>query len=175
MPFSQQPTRPLPPAFQRFADGGGVADVVDPAVRSRMMSGIRGKNTRPELLIRRALFAAGYRFRLHRRDLPGAPDIVLPGRKVAIFGHGCFWHMHTGCKYARLPSTRTDFWREKLEGNRARDKRNIADLLASGWRVLVVWECATRGPLALASLSQSLLLWIESTEPAGVISAAQPP
>lgn len=152
-----------------------MADVVEPAVRSRMMSGIRGKNTKPEMLIRRALFAAGYRFRLHRRDLPGAPDVVLPGRKVAIFGHGCFWHAHTGCKNARQPSTRPEFWRDKLEGNVARDRRNIEDLLAGGWRVLTVWECATRNPVALAGLSESLSRWIESAEPTGEISAVRPP
>ena len=118
------------------------------------MSGIRGKNTKPELLARRALFAAGYRFRLHRRDLPGAPDIVLPGRKVAVFAHGCFWHMHVGCKNAKLPSTRTEFWRGKLEGNVARDRRAIEALLADGWRVLTVWECATRDAICLAALPE---------------------
>jgi len=139
-----------------------------------MMSGIRGKNTKPELLARRALFAAGYRFRLHRRDLPGAPDIVLPGRKVAVFAHGCFWHMHVGCKNAKLPSTRTEFWRGKLEGNVARDRRAIEALLADGWRVLTVWECATRDAKSLASLSEVLSSWIEGSERSGEISAAQP-
>ena len=138
------------------------------------MSGIRGKNTKPEMLARRALFAAGYRFRLHRRDLPGAPDIVLPGRKVAIFAHGCFWHMHAGCKNAKLPSTRREFWRAKLEGNVARDQRAIEALHVDGWRVLTVWECATRAPDALARLVESLSLWIEGSEPTGEISAARP-
>ncbi len=138
------------------------------------MSGIRGKNTKPEMIVRRALFAAGYRFRLHRRDLPGAPDIVLPGRRVAIFAHGCFWHMHSGCKNAKVPSTRPEFWRNKLLGNVARDKRAIDALLANGWRVLTVWECATRDQKMLDQLSESLAQWIEGQEQRGVIKASRP-
>ena len=138
------------------------------------MSGIRGKNTKPEMLTRRALFAAGYRFRLHRRDLPGAPDIVLPGRRVAIFVHGCFWHMHEGCKNAKLPSTRSEFWRGKLEGNVERDQRAMGTLLSNGWRVLTVWECATRDPTALAGLSESLSKWIEGSQQTGAISGGRP-
>lgn len=151
-----------------------MADVVGPVVRSRMMSGIRGKHTKPEMLVRRALVAAGYRFRLHRRDLPGAPDVVLPRRKVAIFAHGCFWHMHAGCRNAKLPSTRPDFWRDKLECNVARDERAIDELRAEGWRVLIVWECATRDADTLAHLSGELTNWIESDEPTGEISGATP-
>ena len=137
------------------------------------MSGIRGKNTKPELLTRRALFAAGYRFRLHRRDLPGAPDIVMPGRKVAILVHGCFWHLHAGCKNAKLPSTRPEFWLGKLEGNVARDQRAVQALLLNDWRVLTVWECATRDPLSLTVLSDALSNWIEGSERTGAISAAR--
>lgn len=137
-----------------------MADVVDRETRKRMMSGIRGKDTRPEMLVRRALFAAGFRFRLHRADLPGSPDIVLPGRRVAIFVHGCFWHMHQGCRLARLPATRPEFWRDKLEGNVARDRWAVEALAADGWRVLVVWECATRGKGALGSLGEVLAEWI---------------
>ncbi len=139
------------------------------------MSGIQGKNTKPEVLARRALHAAGYRFRVHRRDLPGTPDIVLPGRKVAIFAHGCFWHMHSGCKNAKLPSTRREFWRVKLEGNVSRDQRAIEALLADGWRVLIVWECVTRDPQSLACLSKLLSNWIRGSERAGMISAAPTP
>ena len=135
------------------------------------MSGIRGKNTKPELLTRRALFAAGYRFRLHRRELPGAPDIVMPGRKVAIFVHGCFWHLHAGCKNAKLPSSRPEFWLGKLEGNVARDQRTVQALLLNDWRVLTVWECATRDSLSLSSLSSALSNWIEGSERTGAISA----
>lgn len=138
------------------------------------MSGIRGKNTKPEMLVRRALFAAGYRFRLHRKDLPGAPDIALPGRKIAIFAHGCFWHMHAGCKNAKLPSTRPEFWRDKLQGNVSRDQRAIAALVKDGWRVLTVWECATRNPLVLEGLSTYLAHWIEGLERTGEISAPLP-
>jgi DNA mismatch endonuclease, patch repair protein len=139
-----------------------------------MMSGIRGKNTKPEMVVRRALFAAGYRYRLHRRDLPGAPDIVLPGRKVAVFVHGCFWHIHVGCKNAKLPATRQEFWRDKLEGNVSRDRRAIDSLLADRWRVLTVWECATRDAKSLEALSVDLASWIEGPELYGEISAARP-
>lgn len=138
------------------------------------MSGIRGKNTKPEVVVRRALFAAGYRFRLHRRDLPGAPDVVLPSRKIAIFAHGCFWHMHEGCKNAKLPSTRPEFWRNKLAGNVERDRKAIEALRSDGWRVLVVWECATRQPAASATMPKSLSQWIESGDAIGYISGAQP-
>jgi DNA mismatch endonuclease (patch repair protein) len=137
-----------------------LTDVVDASTRSRMMSGIRGKDTRPEMLVRKALFAAGFRFRLHRADLPGAPDIVLPGRRVAIFVHGCFWHMHAGCRFSKLPATRPAFWKAKLEGNVARDKRAVEMLADSGWRILVVWECATRGKGTLGPLSEALTEWI---------------
>ncbi|NQD96755.1 DNA mismatch endonuclease Vsr, partial [Pseudomonas sp. CrR25] len=100
-----------------------MTDVVDTLTRSRMMSGIRGKNTKPEMLVRRALFKAGFRFRLHSKKLPGSPDVILPKRRVAIFVHGCFWHMHQGCTNARIPSTRTEFWRGKLKANVDRDRR----------------------------------------------------
>ncbi|WKB50759.1 very short patch repair endonuclease [Eleftheria terrae] len=139
-----------------------------------MMSGIRGKNTKPEILLRKALFAAGYRFRLHRRDLPGAPDIVLPGRRVAVFVHGCFWHRHAGCKNAKLPSSREEFWRTKLEGNVERDRRAVNALRSEGWRVLVCWECATRDASAVAAMPKTLRRWIESGEALGEISAGKP-
>lgn len=151
-----------------------MADVVAPATRSRMMAGIGGMDTQPEMVVRKALFAAGYRFRLHRRDLPGAPDVVLPGRKVAIFAHGCFWHMHAGCKNSKLPSTRPDFWRAKLHGNVARDQRAVESLRSQGWRVLVAWECATRDPATVAAMPETLAAWIEGAAPFGEISAARP-
>ncbi|SCC93539.1 DNA mismatch endonuclease of very short patch repair [Thiomonas sp. X19] len=135
-----------------------------------MMSGIRGKDTKPEILVRKALFAAGYRFRLHRRDLPGAPDIVMPGRKIAIFAHGCFWHSHEGCRYAKEPSTRPDFWKAKLQANVERDKRAMDRLGAMGWRVLCVWECATRSLNAALTLQQELRSWIEGDAASGEIS-----
>ena len=148
-----------------------MADVVRPETRSRMMSGIRGKNTKPEMLVRRALFAAGFRFRLHRRDLPGAPDVVLPGRRIAIFIHGCFWHMHKDCRLAKLPATRPDFWKAKLEGNVERDRRVVEALLAKNWRVLYVWECATKSRAADSTLPETLLAWIKGTVQFGEISA----
>lgn len=149
-----------------------MTDVVSPAKRSQMMSGIKGKNSQPELLVRRLLFAAGYRFRLHRRDLPGTPDIVMPAHKVAVFVHGCFWHLHHGCRYAKIPATRPDFWQAKLEANVDRDRRAIEKLQASGWRVLVVWECATRNVESVACLQESMSQWIKSSEPVGEIRAA---
>jgi len=146
-----------------------MADIVSPAVRSRMMSGIKGKNSAPEMKVRRLLFAAGFRFRLHRRDLPGTPDIAMPGRKIVIFVHGCFWHAHRGCKYAKTPSTRTDFWTAKLQANIDRDKRAFNKLASLGWRVLCIWECATRNSQALPSLAEQVVAWIESDEPFGQI------
>jgi DNA mismatch endonuclease (patch repair protein) len=139
-------------------------DVVTPHQRSRMMAGIRGKNTKPEMLVRRALFAKGLRFRLHRRDLPGAPDIVLPGRRVAIFVHGCFWHQHQGCKYVKMPDSNNLFWQDKLGGNLRRDRKNINQLLQNGWRVLVVWECFTRMKQDISKLGEELSQWIQGTE-----------
>lgn len=135
------------------------------------MSGIRGKNTKPELMVRRALTSKGYRYRLHRNDLPGAPDIVMPGRKIAIFVHGCFWHKHDGCRLAKMPSTRPEFWAEKLGANVARDKKAISSLKDQGWRVLLVWECSTKSLERFESLPDALAQWIEGAEPLGEISA----
>jgi len=120
-----------------------MADVVPPEVRSRMMSGIRGKNTQPEWIVRRALHARGYRYRLHLRNLPGCPDIVLPRHRAVVFVHGCFWHGHD-CSLFRWPKTRPEFWRAKIDRNRTNDEKHRAELLSMGWRVAVVWECALR-------------------------------
>ena len=111
------------------------------AARSRIMRAIKQKNTKPELAVRRLLHAMGFRFRLHRRDLPGRPDIVLPRRKTVIFVHGCFWHQHAGCRLANVPRTRTEYWLPKLARNQERDASAQALLEELGWRVLVVWEC----------------------------------
>lgn len=135
------------------------------------MSGIRGKNTKPELVVRKLLFAAGYRFRLHRKDLPGAPDIIMPGRSVAIFVHGCFWHLHQGCYFVKMPSTRPEFWKAKLEANVARDSRAVAKLSEQGWRVLIVWECSTRDTGALSRLQADMVAWIDGQGTAGEIGA----
>lgn len=152
-----------------------MSDVVSRETRSRMMSGIRGKDTKPELLVRKALFAAGFRFHLHRRDLPGVPDIVLPGKRVAIFVHGCFWHMHEGCRNAKLPSTRPDFWREKLRRNVERDRENVDALVGLGWRVLVVWECSTREKGAESALPFALASWIGAGGARGELSGGSKP
>ena len=150
-----------------------MTDVVSTQARSRMMSGIRGKDTRPEMIVRKALFAAGYRFRLHRKDLPGKPDVVLPGRQIAIFIHGCFWHMHDQCKYAKLPATRPTFWQTKLSGNVTRDQKAIEALLSAGWRVLTVWECATRDTSQADILKNTLTGWIDGNQAVGSISGVK--
>ena len=125
------------------------------------MSSIRGKNTKPELTLRKGLFALGYRYRLHAK-LPGKPDILLPKHRAAIFVHGCFWHRHHGCRYATTPKTRTAFWKDKFDTNCARDRRNQTALQALGWRVAVVWECEIRrDPEAAIGSVDS---WLQSNE-----------
>ena len=119
-------------------------DVVDSATRSRMMAGIRSKDTKPEMTVRRYLHSKGFRYRLHTRDLPGSPDLVLPKYRVAIFVHGCFWHRHLGCRYTTIPASNIEHWNEKFRVNIERDKRKQAALEAEGWRVIVVWECELR-------------------------------
>lgn len=109
-----------------------------------MMAGIRGRDTKPEMMIRRHLHAQGLRYRLFARDLPGRPDMVLPRWRIAIFAHGCFWHGHEGCSFFRLPKTRPEFWKTKIEANADRDRCAIAALREANWRVAVVWECALR-------------------------------
>lgn len=121
-----------------------MADVMSPAVRSALMSRIRGKNTTPEKAIRSMLWQEGFRFRLHVRALVGRPDIVLPKWKAVVLVHGCFWHAHTNCPLFRLPSTRTEFWKEKLASNQERDLRTVSGLTEASWRVAVIWECAIR-------------------------------
>lgn len=111
------------------------------------MSRILGKHTKPELLIRKGLHARGLRYRLHVKGVPGTPDIVFPKLKIAVFINGCFWHFHQ-CKFSKLPATRPDFWKGKLEGNRERDRRNSSALLAQGWRIINIWECSLRSKSA---------------------------
>ena len=120
-----------------------MTDTLTPAARAERMSRVRGRDTGPEMVVRRLLHGLGYRYRLHAKDLPGQPDVVFRRRRVAILVHGCFWHRHPdpACKLARLPKSRLDFWLPKLEGNRARDVANVEKLEALGWRVLIVWEC----------------------------------
>ena len=109
--------------------------------RSRNMSAIKSKNTKPEIKVRKVLHSMGYRFRLHRKDLPGSPDIVLPKYKTVIFVHGCFWHRHENCKYASTPKTRQEFWEAKFQENINRDKLNQENLSSKGWKIIIVWEC----------------------------------
>ncbi|WP_123495803.1 very short patch repair endonuclease [Pseudomonas frederiksbergensis] len=123
-------------------------DIVSKEVRSRMMAAIRGSNTSPEMKVRKLLHRHGFRYRLHSRKLPGRPDVVLPRYNVCIFIHGCFWHRHSGCRYATTPRTREEFWRLKFDQNVERDLRNKTELLQQGWRVFELWECGIRGPEA---------------------------
>jgi DNA mismatch endonuclease (patch repair protein) len=122
-----------------------MTDVLTPAQRRLNMSRIRGKDTKPELLLRRGLHARGFRFRLHCRNLPGCPDMVFPRFRSAVFVHGCFWHGHD-CPMFKLPATRTEFWAAKIAGNRERDVHVLESLSARGWRALIIWECTLRGP-----------------------------
>lgn len=121
-----------------------MADTMTPEQRHNCMAAIKGKDTKPELIVRKYLFSRGLRFRIQVRKLPGRPDIVLPKYRTVIFVNGCFWHGHEECRYYRLPKSNVDFWQEKIERNRARDARNEAELKALGWRVLRVWECDIR-------------------------------
>lgn len=121
----------------------GMADIVSKETRSRMMSSVRAENTRLELEVRRRLFALGFRYRLHGRDLPGTPDMVFPKHRAVLFVHGCFWHYH-GCHLSALPSTRRSWWKEKLERSRTRDSEAVSKLRDLGWRILVIWECSFR-------------------------------
>lgn len=129
-----------------------MADVFDRSKRSAVMAAIRGRDTKPELIVRRYLHALGYRFRLHGTKLPGRPDIVLPRLKTVVFVHGCFWHRHSSCRFALMPRSNVKFWTEKLEGNVKRDARNSGRLRRLGWHVLVIWECQLneRGLVRLA-------------------------
>lgn len=122
-----------------------------------MMGAIRGSNTQPEVRVRRYLHAAGLRFRLHDRSLPGRPDIVLPGRKVAVFVHGCFWHQHPGCSFATTPATRADFWQAKFAANKARDATVVEKLNALGWQIFTIWECQTKEESELHALARAIL------------------
>lgn len=121
----------------------------DPETRSRVMRAVKGENTSPELTVRHVIFPMGYRYRLHRKDLPGKPDLVFPGLRKVIFVNGCFWHGHDCVRGARAPKTNAKYWREKIARNRARDEVNAATLKKGGWAVAVVWECETKNELKL--------------------------
>lgn len=136
-----------------------MTDVVDKATRSRMMAGIRGKNTKPELQLRRLLHRAGFRYRIHANRLPGKPDLVFKRYNAVILVHGCFWHKHPGCRWATTPASNSEFWKEKLQKNVDRDIRNIAELRSLGWRVCTVWECALR-QISHPELGQVIGSWL---------------
>ena len=124
-------------------------DVFTPEKRSLIMARIKGKNTRPEKRVRSLLHAMGYRFRLHRKDLPGTPDIVLPKYGAVVFVHGCFWHQHPGCKRASIPTSNEEFWQKKLAANKRRDARVEKELNDRGWKVIIIWECELKNPDSL--------------------------
>lgn len=143
-----------------------MADIVSKKIRSKMMAGIQCKDTKPELKIRSALHKVGYRYKLYDRNLPGKPDLVFPKHNAVVFIHGCFWHLHD-CHLFKWPSTRADFWRKKITGNKMRDEKNKLFLKESGWRVLTVWECALKGKynLPLEEVIETTSGWLLSNEP----------
>ena len=134
-----------------------VMDIFSPEKRSRMMAGIKGKNTKPELVVRKLVHGMGFRFRLHRKDLPGTPDLVFPRLRRAIFVHGCFWHRHPGCRFAYTPKSNTQFWLDKLGANVQRDALALKALDALSWEILIVWECEVSNLPALAQKLNSFL------------------
>lgn len=138
-----------------------MADIVDSKTRSRMMAGIKGKNTKPEMFVRRFLHGNGFRFRLHSPGLPGKPDLVLAKYHACVFVHGCYWHRHPGCRLAYEPKSRKDFWNTKFTQNVERDRRKIAQLREAGWRVAIIWECAIREGADL----EPLIDWLGSDVP----------
>lgn len=151
-----------------------MADIVDAATRSRMMSGIRGSHTKPEIHIRKLLHRAGFRFRLHVRSLPGKPDIVLPRFRAVIFVHGCFWHGHD-CHLFRLPTTRPGFWRTKIARNKEVDVAAVSGLRDAGWRIAVVWECALKGRTRLPepAIVEQLTEWLKTSSSALVVAGSK--
>jgi DNA mismatch endonuclease (patch repair protein) len=134
-----------------------VTDIFDPAKRSAVMRRVKGRNTTPEMIVRRALTRLGARYRLHRKDLPGSPDVVMPGRRLALFVHGCFWHGHDCPRGARTPKQNRDYWLTKVGRNRARDAENRKALAAMGWRVETLWECELKDAAGLEERLKSLL------------------
>lgn len=136
-------------------------DIVDRKTRSRMMSRIRGRDTGPELLLRKALHRMGFRYRMHVRGLPGRPDLVFPKYRALVFVHGCFWHRHSECAQATTPSSNVLFWREKFERTVERDAAVVAELRKQGWRIAVVWECAL-GKKELVDVSGRIGMWLMS-------------
>jgi DNA mismatch endonuclease (patch repair protein) len=140
--------------FHLFAD---MTDHLSSTARSALMASVLGKNTQPEIVIRKLVHALGFRFRLHRKSLPGCPDLVFPSKRKVVFVHGCFWHRHKGCKRATTPKTHTDFWLKKFESNTSRDQRNLDALSEAGWGTLVIWECSLKDIDRTADILQRFL------------------
>lgn len=149
-----------------------MTDVVNSQTRSRMMAGIRSKNTKPELALRFALHAAGFRYRLHAKTISGKLDIAMPKYKAVIFVNGCFWHRHQGCRYSTTPSTRQDFWQTKFDGNVARDRAVRTALMEAGWRVATVWECGLRNETGVATIRDILVQWLQGVDAGIELGAA---
>lgn len=141
-----------------------MTDIVDFTTRSRMMSGIRSRNTQPEMILRKALHARGFRYRLHGSTLPGKPDLIFPKYQAVCFVHGCFWHRHPRCRFATTPATRTEFWKAKFMDNIARDRNRIALLRKHGWRVAIVWECSLRNNRTSQTIER-FASWLGSRKP----------
>ena len=139
-----------------------MVDTVSPEVRSRIMAQVKSKGMKPEMKVRRLLHGLGYRYRLHRKDLPGQPDLVFSSRRKVVFVNGCFWHKHAGCPRVRIPATNRDYWVAKLERNRARDERNVALLKESGWATITVWECQLTN---IEDVTERLVDFLERTHP----------
>ena len=134
-----------------------MVDTVSPEVRSRIMARVKSKGMKPEMAVRRLLHGLGYRYRLHKSDLPGKPDMAFPSRRKVVFVNGCFWHNHAGCPRVRIPATNREYWTAKLERNQARDERNLALLAEQGWAAMTVWECELRDmPTAAERLTEFL-------------------
>jgi DNA mismatch endonuclease (patch repair protein) len=153
------------------ASGSIGTDIMPAEARSRLMARIGGRNTKPEVSLRKALFRLGFRYRLHPRDIPGRPDMVFPRWRAAVFVHGCFWHGHD-CHLFRWPKGNAEFWQAKISGNVERDRRTLDTLVAQGWRVLIVWECAMRGRhrLPVEAIAQSVADWLASDQPSRTTS-----
>jgi DNA mismatch endonuclease (patch repair protein) len=141
----------------RFEGGQSMVDSIDAKARSALMSRVRAKDTLPELVVRKLVFANGFRYRLHVRNLPGSPDLVFPTRKKVIFVHGCFWHQHEGCRRARIPKSNVDFWKVKFGKNKSRDEQTIRSLAELGWATLVLWECQVNDLVTLKSTINEFL------------------
>ena len=141
-----------------------MVDIVDPATRSRMMAGIRGRDTKPELVLRKGLHALGFRYSLNRKDLPGKPDLVFRKYDAVVFVHGCFWHRHEGCKLASVPATNPEFWQNKFARNVERDRENVAALRDAGWRTGIIWECALRSA-DVFPVVRKVARWLHSSRP----------